>query len=134
MDPLDNIKWASAIIGLDKYKTNLLLDNHSLIADEPIDAGGQDAGPTPGDFLRISLASCTAITLRMYADRKGFDVAQIEVKVHTERTETKTTFHRQVLLTGNLDEAQRARMLQIANACPIHKVFMHPIEVVTKLL
>jgi putative redox protein len=134
MDPLDNIKWASAIIGLDKYKTNILLDNHSLIADEPIDAGGQDAGPTPGDFLRISLASCTAITLRMYADRKGFDIAQIEVKVHTERTETKTTFHRQVLLTGNLDEAQRARMLQIANACPIHKVLSHPVEVVTKLL
>jgi putative redox protein len=134
MDPLDNIKWASAIIGLDKYKTNILLDNHSLIADEPVDAGGQDAGPTPGDFLRISLASCTAITLRMYADRKGFDVTEIEVKVHTERIETKTTFHRQVLLTGNLDEAQRARMLQIANACPVHKVLTHPIEVITKLL
>jgi putative redox protein len=134
MDPLDNVKWASAIIGSEKYKTNILLDTHSLIADEPIDAGGKDQGPTPGDFLRISLASCTAITLRMYADRKGFDVTQIEVKVHSEKSEDKTTFHRQVLLTGNLNETQRARMLQIANACPVHKVLTHPIEVITQLI
>lgn len=131
MDINAKSKWASAIIGLDQYKTELVLDNHTLIADEPLDNGGQDLGPSPGDLIRLSLASCTAITLRMYANRKGFDISQIEVKIHTEKIGNKTVFHRQIQITGNLDEAQRNRMLQIANACPVHKMLTNPIEVTT---
>jgi putative redox protein len=67
----------------------------------------------------------------MYANRKGFDVKQIEVKIHTEKIDNKTTFHRQIQVTGNLDEAQRKRLLQIANLCPIHKMLTNPIEVST---
>lgn len=131
MDINAKSKWASAIIGLDQYKTELVLDNHTLIADEPLDNGGQDLGPSPGDLIRLSLASCTAITLRMYANRKGFDISRIEVKIHTEKSGNKTVFHRQIQITGNLDEAQRNRMLQIANACPVHKMLTNPIEVTT---
>ena len=132
MEAATNIKWASAIIGAGQYKTEMRLDSHTLIADEPLDNGGQDLGPSPSDFLRMSLASCTAITLRMYANRKGFDVSQIEVKVRMEDVDNKTVFHRQVSITGNIDEQQRKRMLHIANVCPIHKILTNPIEVHTK--
>lgn len=130
----DDIGSASAIIGRDTYKTEIVLDNHQLIADEPVGVGGKDLGPAPGDFLRISLASCTAITLRMYANRKGMNIDKIEVIVRTEKVDNKTIFHRDIRFTGDLDEDQRKRMIQIANACPIHKVLNNPIEVVTQLL
>ena len=67
----------------------------------------------------------------MYANRKNFQVENIEVKVGTESKEGKTIFHRKVIVTGALDEQQRKRMLQIANACPVHKILVNPIEIVT---
>jgi putative redox protein len=69
--------------------------------------------------------------LRMYANRKGYDVPSIEVKVHTEEVNGKTVFHRHVYFSGSLEAAQRARMLEIANKCPIHKLLTNPIEVIT---
>lgn len=134
MNDLDKIKWASARIGFEKYKTEIIVDTHKLVADEPVDKGGEDLGPAPGDFLRISLASCTAITLRMYADRKGFDVKKIEVKVHTEEKNGTMVFHCDIQLTGSLGQDQRKRMLKIANACPVHKVLTNPIEIITQLV
>jgi putative redox protein len=133
MDTKETGRWASARIGADAYNTQITLDNHTFTADEPIGNGGKDLGPSPGDFLRTSLASCTAITLRMYANRKGYDVPQIEVKVFSEQINGKTIFHSHVHLTGTLDIAQRNRMLQIARVCPVHKLLTNPIEVLTQL-
>jgi putative redox protein len=127
-------KWVSAVVRNDPYKTEITTDTHSLIGDEPLDNGGKDLGPSPGDFLRMSLASCTAITLRMYANRKGFLINRIEVKVFTETIDGKTVFNRSLKFNGELTEQQRHRMLQIANACPIHKILTNPIEVVTALV
>ncbi|MBT1690682.1 OsmC family protein [Dawidia soli] len=126
-------KTAVATIGTDSYYTALESTVHTLHADEPVENGGTDRGPTPHDFLRMSLASCTAITLRMYANRKSFAVQQIQVKVRSEQVDNKTIFYRDVVITGNLDEAQRKRMLQIANACPVHKTLTNPIEIQTDL-
>ncbi len=123
-----------ATIGMDAYRTKLDMGVHVLYADEPVDDGGQDAGPTPHDFLKMGLASCTAITLRMYANRKAWPVEQIRVRVYMEKIEEKTIFHRAIELQGNLDETQRKRLLQIANACPVHKTLTHPIEVSTLLV
>lgn len=133
MSEIKTENWATARIGADHYKTDLILDTHSLVADEPLKDGGNDLGPAPEDFLRMSLASCTAITLRMYADRKRFDVGKIEVKVHTVKEEGKTIFYRDIQFEGNIDEQQRTRLLQVANACPVHKVLTNPIEVLTKV-
>jgi putative redox protein len=133
MIEIEKTRWAAARIGTDAYRTELTTDTHTLYADEPVDLGGKDTGPGPGDFLRLSLASCTAITLRMYANRKGFDVKAIEVKVNTEEDEGKTIFHSIVHIDGNLDADQRKRMLQIAKKCPIHKVLMNPIDIITTL-
>lgn len=115
------------------YVTELRTATHELIADEPADIGGEDLGPSPGDLLRMSLASCTAITLRMYANRKKIDVTKIDVLVSSEQLDGKTVFRRNVEITGVLNEEQHKRMLQIANACPIHKILTNPIEVETAL-
>jgi putative redox protein len=125
-------KWVSAVIRKnDLYKTELITDTHTILADEPLDNGGQDTAPSPGDFMRMSLASCTAITLRMYANRKGYDIDRIEVKVHTETIGDKTIFHREVIISDLKDEDIRKRLLQIADKCPVHKMLTNPIEIST---
>lgn len=124
-------KIAVATIGTDVYKTELVARKHTVVADEPTDVGGKDLGPRPGDFLRMSLASCTAITLRMYANRKKFDVDEIRVTVESKEVEGGTAFETKVELTGKLDEAQEQRMLQIAKLCPVHKVLTNPIQIST---
>jgi putative redox protein len=129
----EKINWVSAKIGNDAYKTEIITDTHNFLCDEPLDNGGKDLAPSPGDFLRTSLASCTAITLRMYANRKNFPIDSIEVKVATESKDGKTIFHRKVIINGTIDDAQRKRMMQIANACPVHKVLVNPIEIVTDM-
>lgn len=126
--------WISATIGMDTYRTEVVTETHELLADEPLDVGGKDLGPSAGDFLRIALASCTAITLRMYADRKKMDVTKIEVKVYTEVVGEKTIFNRSLRITGNITEEQEKRIVQIADACPVHKTFTHPIAIQTVLL
>src|SRR5882762_5420064 len=82
----------TAIIGKDHYKTQLLTSGHRLIADESVDVGGTDLGPGPGEFLLVALASCTAITLRMYADRKKWPVEKIKVEIGSEKVTTSQSF------------------------------------------
>jgi putative redox protein len=122
-----------ASIGRDTYKTELVATGHQLIADEPVDVGGTNLGPAPGQLLQMSLASCTAITLRMYANRKSWPLDKVVVEVDTEKLQGKTLMKRQVTLHGNLTDEQRQRLLQIANACPVHKVLTSPIEIETVL-
>ncbi len=124
----------SATIGLDHYKTELVTPGHNALADEAEDKGGTNLGPAPGEFLMMSLASCTAITLRMYADRKKWPVEKIRIEVSSEKLNDTTIFRRKVYLEGTLDETQRQRMLQIANSCPVHKTLTNPIEIKTELL
>lgn len=122
-----------ATIGQETYKTELVATGHQLIADEPLDVGGHDEGPAPGQYLQMALASCTAITLRMYANRKKWPLEKVRVEVDTEKNEGTTTFKRQIILTGDLTTEHRERLLQIANACPVHKVLTNPIEITTSL-
>ncbi len=124
----------TAIIGKDHYRTELLASGKTIIADEPEEVGGTDLGPAPGEFLMMSLASCTAITVRMYADRKKWDVTKIRVEVASQKLEFKMQFTREISLEGNLDEDQRKRLLQIANSCPVHKTLTNPIEINTSLV
>ena len=123
----------TAIIGRDRYRTELITNGHHLVADEPEEVGGKNLGPGPGEFLMVSLASCTAITVRMYADRKQWPLEKIRVEVTSERSDKTTIFTRHVYFEGALDDVQRNRLLQIANACPVHKTLTHPIEIKTEL-
>ena len=123
-----------ATIGKEGYKTDLTVASHLIVADEPEELGGTNLGPAPGEFLMASLAACTAITLRMYANRKGWPVESIRVEIDFEKIDNKTIFKREISFVGDLTEDQRARLLQIANACPVHKTLTNPIEIQTNLV
>jgi len=125
----DSIAIATATIGTDTYRTELKARTHTVIGDEPPDVGGKDIGPRPGDFLRMSLACCTAITLRMYTNRKNMDVQQIQVTVSNGPTTDKTILQTDIQITGNISEEDRERLIQIAKKCPVHKMLTNPIEV-----
>jgi putative redox protein len=123
----------TAIIGRERYRTELITNGHHLVADEPEEVGGKDLGPGPGEFLMVSLASCTAITLRMYADRKEWPLEKIRVEVTSEKMDKTTVLIRHIYFEGALDDEQRNRLLQIANACPVHRTLTNPIEIKTEL-
>jgi putative redox protein len=129
-----NEHWVSAKIGTDTYKTIVATGTHCFISDEPVRFGGKDLGASPGDLLRISLAACTAITLRMYADRKGMDVREIEVKVWSKKAALRNVFNVRIRIDGNITDFQRKRMVQIGKACPVHKILTKPSDVVVSLV
>ena len=96
---------------------------HTLVVDEPPDRGGTDTGPRPTQLLAASLAGCTAITVEMYADRKGWDLGPIEVDVEVGYDDTiPSTYAVALKLPRELNEEQRRRLLVIATKCPVHKV------------
>ena len=120
------------------YRTELIIDKHLLIADELPEIGGNDEGPAPGDYLCMSLASCKAITLRMYAQRKNWKVDLIKVMVQlvkgTNIESGNNTFFCEIELKGEISEEQRARMLQIAKACPIDKLLNKSSDTISVLI
>lgn len=105
------------------FRHTVTIGSHTLIADEPKDLGGTGAGPTPQELLAASLASCTAITVQMYAARKGWEVGPIEVAAEYEPAERgrPTKFTMAVRLPGGLDDEQRERLMIIAAKCPVHR-------------
>ncbi len=118
-----------ASIASTNYQVQLENGRHKFSADEPQDLGGADTAPAPDELLEAALASCTAITLRMYAERKAWMILSIEVSVSLERIEGKTFFTRQITIHGEVAEEQKQRLLQIAKACPVSKTLLGEIEI-----
>ena len=128
------------------YRTEILANGHPLVADEPERVGGTNMGPTPYELLSSALGACTSITLRMYADRKGWPLEAVEVKLQHEKIHCDDCagvekpgaridhFTREISLEGPLDDDQRKRMLQIADRCPVHRTIEKPAEVTTTLV
>lgn len=124
-------------IGKDQYKVTIQSPSgNTVIADEPVSAGGQNLGFSPKELLVSALAACTSATLRMYADHKGWDLQTVDLDLDLERDDTAnlTTIIRKLHLTGNLDETQLARLLAVANSCPVHKILSNPIAIETELV
>ncbi|MES2558207.1 MAG: OsmC family protein [Bacteroidota bacterium] len=127
----------SSRIGKDRYKVDIKSPSgNTVIADEPASVGGQDLGFSPRELLVASLAACTSATLRMYADHKGWDLQTVELEMDLERDDAsnRTQIIRNLKLTGTLDETQRARLLAVANSCPVHKILSNPIDIETVLV
>jgi putative redox protein len=123
-------------IKLDHYKTVLSNGRHEMIGDEPTINGGSDLGFSPSELLCSALATCTCVTLRMYADKKQWNLKEVKTNVSFTRNAEKntTSIGREIELHGDLTEEQRERLLAIANQCFMHKLLMNPIEIETKLV
>ena len=127
------------------FRTGVAVRQHTLIADEPTEVGGTDEGPTPYDLLGAALGTCTAMTLRMYADRKKWPLTGITVHVEHDRIHADDCatcestkgqidrLRRTLTLDGPLDDAQRARLAEIADRCPVHRTLEGEIVIDTDL-
>jgi putative redox protein len=106
-----------------KLEQTVSVRAHELTADEPKQSGGEDAGPSPQELLAASLASCTAITMEMYATRKGWELGEVSVDVEYEPAQrgSPTRFTMVVELPKEMPEDQRERLMQIAAKCPVHR-------------
>ena len=122
----------SARIGRDKYRTEIEVGGHRLVSDEKATLGGADAGPGPYDLILAGLGACTAITLRMYADRKQWPLDSVEVRLKTVRDGENLRIERTLVVAG-LDDAQKARLADIAERTPVTLTLKSVVPIRTSL-
>jgi uncharacterized OsmC-like protein len=120
------------------------IDSHRLLADEPVDFGGTNTGPSPYDLLLAALGTCTSMTISLYARRKGWPLENVTVSLHHAKIhaadcadcETKEgkidRIEREIQLTGTLTKEQRAKLLEMADRCPVHKTLTSEINIQTR--
>ena len=106
-------------------------DDRGIVVDEPAAEGGTDTGPRPSQLLASSLAGCTAITIELYAERKGWDLGGLEVAVdmRSDAAQMPTHFEVEVALPAGLDDEQRRKLMVIAGKCPVHRLLEHGAEI-----
>ncbi len=126
--------------GQGRYQQSARVGRHTLIADEPPALGGDDAGPAPYDYLLTALGACTSITLRMYAEIKKLPLRSVSVDLRHEKIESGIEgqgridrIERVITLCGELTQEQRARMLEIANKCPMHRTLSPGVRIESRL-
>lgn len=141
-ETLPSEPYVEAGIGAAGFRTDLSMRGHVLVADEPVGVGGRDAGPTPYEYLLAAIGSCTAMTVRMYADRKAWPRREVVVRLWQERSyaedcarcETERVgvrrVRRRIQLVGDLEATQRERLLAIADRCPVKQTLGQCIEIV----
>lgn len=126
----------------DRFTTEIMTDEHALLADEPLDIGGDDLGPSPYELLSASLGACTGMTLRMYANHKKWPLKEVRVHLQHEKIHAKDCedgkqkidkIERVIELEGDLSAEQKERMLEIANKCPVHKTLHSPVRIESSL-
>jgi uncharacterized OsmC-like protein len=127
-------------------RTEVSAGGHALVADEPENLGGTDEGPNPYDLLLAALGGCTAMTLRMYADRKGWPLESVTVRLSQDRIHAKDCeeceteegridrIRREIELGGPLEEKQRRRLVEIADMCPVHRTLKAEVLVENSLV
>jgi putative redox protein len=137
-DPADPIPGDIVLVaetGLGRLQLVARTACSAFVVDEPVSAGGLGSGPNPYDLLSAALGSCTAMTLRLYAERKGWPLGRVQVSVrhHRPSLEARDLFERTISVEGQLDEAQLAQLLSIAQRCPVHRTLDRGSDVRTTL-
>ncbi len=144
---MSGTEWISVSeTGSGKFSNKITTSSgHSMIADEPKELGGEDSGPNPYDFLLAALGSCKSMTMRMYANHKGFNLDHVEVtlthrKIHAkdcEKCETEKgmvdIIDTDITIEGDLTDEQRERIFAIAEKCPVHRTIMNEVVINSKL-
>lgn len=145
--PSANAPVVVAETGQGTFLNHVVVGDHRFLADEPVDIGGFDAGPSPYDLLGAALGACTSMTLRLYADRKGLALDRIAVEVSHAKSHAQDCdacvegagplvdhFQRRIVVAGDLDEGQRAALLRIADKCPVHRTLEGTARISTTLV
>jgi len=131
------INSVHATLESENYQAIISTGKHKLVADEPIEKGGKDSGTEAHNFLCAGLASCTAITLKMYLNRKGWDLGAIQVDCELKRVIEsgiqKTSINQLIKFGTNPNDVQKKRILIIAGKCPVHKTLSSGIDINTQI-
>lgn len=131
--------------GQGRYENHVVIGDHVMLADEPERVGGHDSGPSPYQYLQAALGACTSMTMRMYAERKDWPLERVTVTLHHEKGHAEDgeatvegearkvdIIDRSIRIEGDLDEGQRARLLEIADKCPVHRTLNDPVVIRTR--
>ncbi len=121
-----SVEWAAG-----KFAQHIEVGGHRLRADEEPAKGGDNSGPAPHELLLAALGSCTAMTLKVYAERKGWPLQDVRVTLNGATGEGGLVITRDIVLDGNLDAEQRQRLIEIADKCPVHKTLAGDITIKT---
>ncbi|WP_107039656.1 OsmC family protein [Brumimicrobium mesophilum] len=122
----------------DNYEIEIKsISGHSITVDEPLSLGGQNKGMSPDELIIAALAGCTSATLKMYAQRKEWDLKEVHTDIQLikgEKTGDLPSIHRDIVLEGDLDDKQKARLMIIADKCPIHKLISGQVQINSALV
>lgn len=138
-DPFANKELGDSVLvsetGLGRLQMAVRSATYAFLADEPRSVGGLGSGPDPYGMLAAALGTCTAMTLRLYAERHAWPLQRVQVSVrhHRASLQARDLFEREIYLEGPLDEAQRARLLEIAGRCPVHQTLDRGADIRTAL-
>ena len=120
----------------ERFRNGMTVGPHALAADEGAEVGGGDAGPAPFELLMAALGACTSMTIRMYAEKKGWKVEGVQVDLSHEALDVKegprVRLRRDIRIRGALDAEQRRRLLEIAERCPVHRVLTEGVVMATR--
>ena len=121
------VGWAGG-----KFAQDITIATHTIRADEETDKGGDGTGATPHELLLAALGACTAMTLKVYAERKGWPLRDVQVTLNGSSADGRFAITRQLSIVGELDGDQRQRLIEIADKCPVHKTLMGDITITTR--